>query len=471
MPLQSSGPISLRDINTEMNNGASGIISLNSFKSNGTKNSRGVTGIPSSGTISITQFYGKQAIPVVNGLVAKYTGESWNGTTLQDETGSNNNTNASKGGAISTFTSTINGLKYIYGGTTAGLQFPSTVLPSTYTCISLSKYNGASRQRILDGINNNWLSGHWGGLTGCAYHEGWIHYPNSTDYYSNTWVLSSDQNSLYRSNGIQRGTSGGSASTRLSINYGNFTGITYNSEVSDWAVYCIFVYDRTLTTSEILLMENYINSRYSILGMNKSIVAMNSYNWYTLFTRINANHTIIQTGSDPDVVLQLNSSSIFSSNTTLWYSNKIQLYSQFMVDFNINMSDGADGTSFNVGFNSTVGLFGEGPNPPGFCLTFHVWDGSRKDGIYLFDNNGNQRGYYDYAVGENVWRPVRIIYTRSTTNTWQIFFNNINIFNYSNPNNEAWVTSDSGDIFGFGSRTGGVTHNFYLRNFNLSLTE
>lgn len=462
MPLQSSGQISFSQINTEMNGGASGPISLSSFRASGSTKARGVTGIPISGQISSSNFLGKEAIPVVSGLVAKYTGESWNGNTLVDETGSGYNTNANRGGAISSTTSANNSLKYIYGGTGAGLQFPTGILPSTYTILFLTRYNGSNRSRIMDGINNNWLTGHHGGKAGVAYHEGWVHY-SDVDYYINTWVLSTDQINLYRSNGRERGTSGGTQSTRLSLHYGIHTGVTHN-ENSDWAFYCLFVYDRTLTASEILLMENYINARYKT-------VIMHVYNWYSLFNRINSNFTITQSGSDPDVQLQMNSTSTYSSNTTLWYDKKIQTYSQFVAEFEIYMSDGADGSSFNVGFNSTTaGLWGEGPNAPAFCITFHVWQ-SRTDGIYLFDSSNNQVGFYQYAVGENVWRQVRIVYTRSTTNTWQIFFNNTNIINYSNPNNETWVTNTSGSVFGFGSRTGGVTHNFYVRRFTLSVQD
>lgn len=463
MPLQDSGSISFSQINTEMNGGAAGQISLSSFRASGSTKARGVTGIPTSGQISFSNFYSKTAIPVVSGLVAKYTGESWNGTTLIDETGSGYNTNANRGGAISTNTSANNGLKYIAGGTNAGLQFPTGILPSTYTILFLTRYtSGSNRRRIMDGITNNWLSGHWDGRAGTAFHEGWLTDP-WTDLHNNTWVLSTDQINLYRSNGRVRGTTGGTQSTRLSLHYGFYTGVTYN-ENSDWAFYCLFVYDRALSLSEILLMENYINARYKT-------VIMHTYNWYSLFNRINSNFTITQAGSNPDVQLQMNSTATYSSNTTLWYSQRIQNYSQFVAEFEIYMSDGADGSSFNVGFNSTTsGLWGEGPNAPAFCLTFHVWQ-SRTDGIYLFDSANNQVGFYQYNVGENVWRPVRVVYTRSTTNTWQIFFNNTNVINYSNPNNETWVTSTSGEVFGFGSRTGGVTHDFYLRRFTLSVQD
>lgn len=441
--------------------GNGGQVSIGDFFANGSTKARGVTGIPTSGAISFDNFRGKEAIPVVSGLIGKYTGESWNGSTLVDETGSGNNTNVNRGGAISTNTSANNGLKYISGGTGAGLQFPTGILPSTYTAIFITRYTGTSRGRIMDGVNANWLSGHWGGVTGAAYHEGWVHSPAS-DYYVNTWVLSTDQVNLYRSNQRERGTSGGTASTRLSLHYGFHTGVTYN-ENSQWAFYCLFVYNRNLSTSEILQMEEYLRNRYQTL-------IMTTYNWYTLFNRINSNFTITQSGSDPDVQLQMNSTATGSSNTTLWYDKKIQNYSQFVAEFEIYMSDGADGSSFNVGFNSTGGLWGEGPNGPAFCIAFQVWD-VKANGVYLYDNSGTQVGFYAYNIGTPQWIPMRVVYTRSTTNTWQIFAANASIITYSNANNETWVTTNSGSIFGFGSRTGGVTHDCYIRRFTLSVQD
>jgi hypothetical protein len=192
-------------------------------------------------------------------------------------------------------------------------------------------------------------------------------------------------------------------------------------------------------------------------------------NWYNLFTRINSNFTIAQSGSNPDVQLQLNSTATGGSMTTLYYSQAIQNYSKFIAEFEIYTGGSGDGSSFNVGYNST-GAMSEGPNTPGFTITFQLYTGGgRSQGIYLWNNSGTQVGFYGYGIGESVWRKVSIIYNRSTTNTWQIFFNGTNVINYSNPGNESWVTSSAGSYFGFGSRTGGATHNFYVRRFTLSV--
>lgn len=194
---------------------------------------------------------------------------------------------------------------------------------------------------------------------------------------------------------------------------------------------------------------------------------MTVYNWYNLFARSNSAFTIAQSGSDPDVQLQMNSTATGSSLTTLRYNTRIQ-NSSFVAEFEINMNGSGDGASFNVGYNTTSAI-GEGPNGPAFAIGFQLYTGGgRSQGIYLWNNNGTQVGFWGYGIGEAVWRSVRIVYTRSTTNTWQIFFNGNNVINYSNPDNESWVTSTSGIYWGFGSRTGGATHNFYVRRFELT---
>jgi hypothetical protein len=72
------------------------------------------------------------------------------------------------------------------------------------------------------------------------------------------WFYSTDQNSLYRSNGVTRGSGGGAASTDLSINHGAYP------EYSDWACALVIVYNRTLNSSEYIEVENWIQSNYGI---------------------------------------------------------------------------------------------------------------------------------------------------------------------------------------------------------------
>jgi len=136
---------------------------------------------------------------------------------------------------------------FLYGDINAGIQFPTTVMhgddPNTvmdesldeYTLFHFARYfspDGAMpiRQRIFNGVKNNWLSGFWSGRSGLAYHCSWI--TKSSLDHGNVWVLSSDRRTDYRSQGEQRteGTPTG-CQRQLSINFSDD-----NSESSDWAV-------------------------------------------------------------------------------------------------------------------------------------------------------------------------------------------------------------------------------------------
>lgn len=260
MALPTSGPILFSQIRTAMNPSNSGEIRMSSLYSNGTLGARGVTGIPASGVLLFSAFLGKRGNPVPSGLIAKYSGDSWNGTTLTDETGSGYNSTATRG-TINTSTEANTPLKMIYGGTSAGIQFPSSILPTPYTLFSIARYNGSTRARIIEGINNNWLSGHWNAQTCVAYHEGWVTSSNSPNPIGTNWVLSTDQRNLYRGNKNTYGTSGGTQDCRLSIHYGTYTS---SSEVSDWAVYTILVYNRELNSTEYTAVENYLSGLYGI---------------------------------------------------------------------------------------------------------------------------------------------------------------------------------------------------------------
>jgi hypothetical protein len=111
-------------------------------------------------------------------------------------------------------------------------------------------------------VNLNWLSGFWGfgGVSGVAYHNNWV--TNlSIDYHGDNWVISTDQNNLYRSNGADRTiASGGTPSyAQLSVNWGGLY-----DETSDWAVAEVIVYTRTLTGAEIVNIEQYLKNRYNL---------------------------------------------------------------------------------------------------------------------------------------------------------------------------------------------------------------
>ena len=155
---------------------------------------------------------------------------------------------------------------FLYGSTGAGLQFPTAVMSTTsnYTLFHVARYYKPgdavpTRKRIFDGVTTNWLSGFYGGKSGVAYHHNnWLTQPQ-TNLHGDTWVLSTDQKDMYRSNGTNRTVSGysGGSSRQLSINDGSTTG-----QRSDWACAEVIVYDRELTSAEYEAVEAYLNAKY-----------------------------------------------------------------------------------------------------------------------------------------------------------------------------------------------------------------
>jgi hypothetical protein len=201
----------------------------------------------------------------ISGLVGWYLPENWTGSRWTDASTAGKHVTAYEGtinytashsgssvGASATF-------PVIYGNTSAELNFPSGILPSTYTLISMTRYNGSTKQRILDGQNGNWLSGHWSGSSGVAYHNGWL--TNQTNRHGSNWVIGVDQNSLYRSKSQSvawtNDTGGGGASMRMRLG-------SVGYEASEWMCAELIVYNRTLSSDEYTQLADYIQNKYGI---------------------------------------------------------------------------------------------------------------------------------------------------------------------------------------------------------------
>ena len=199
--------------------------------------------------------------PPVSGYIAWYDAGSISGTTWTDKTG--NGYNATIGGSgYSVTTTTGNGatasFDTLQGTTASTVVFPSGVVPSTYTLFYIARYTGGTRRRILQGQTINWLSGFWSGNTGVAYHSGWL--TPQTDIHFNNWFYSTDQKSLYRSNGVTRSTSGGGAtSDTIAINSGQWAG-----ESSDFMIAEIIVYASELNSTDYAAVESYLATKYGV---------------------------------------------------------------------------------------------------------------------------------------------------------------------------------------------------------------
>ena len=191
-------------------------------------------------------------------------------------------------------------------------------------------------------------------------------------------------------------------------------------------------------------------------------------NWYTTFTVVqNGSYAPNLSGTDPNKQYQLASASVGGTNNQLYNTLRMQDKSSFVMYFEIYIPSGAaaDSIYFFCGAQNRPGSEDDPQN--GFILNFDVFSGNpRGRGIFLINGVGEGTVRASdlttpFMVDE--WRPVKIKYTKGTTNTWVIDYNNTTLFTYSDPNNASWVSSDSGSYWGIGSRTGGSKGDYYIR--------
>ena len=205
-----------------------------------------------------------QAPPVTEGLIAHYNVRSWTGSQWSDLSGSGNHVTEIGGTSPISVAQPFGSPPYLYGASTASMKFPVGILPSAnYTLFFVMRYNGAARNRLLNGLSQNWLSGFWAGKSGIAYHGDmgtctWLT-QSTTDVHGNDWVVGTDLSNSFRSNGVDRTIQSRECSNfdRLAI---NAWGKGPANETSDFAVQFILVYNRSLATAEILRVEAWLTA-------------------------------------------------------------------------------------------------------------------------------------------------------------------------------------------------------------------
>ena len=163
-----------------------------------------------------------------NGLHARYTYKSWNQEwkTWGDVSGNNRDGKASGSGFSSGCDRNQNGwdgvVCSVRGNVNSRVTFGDGSIPPTFTICSVSRYNGPSRGRILNG-DSNWLHGHWAGYVGVAYYEGWKTPVPSTSTPQLDWLLFCGQNAppnIFLANGraVSNGAGGGRSNIAFGIN-------------------------------------------------------------------------------------------------------------------------------------------------------------------------------------------------------------------------------------------------------------
>jgi hypothetical protein len=194
----------------------------------------------------------------IPGLSGRYIVASAESSKWKDISGNSNH------GIVDRGSISKEGTSYVKGGTGDGLKFPAAVLDSNsnYTLFYVGRYNGVAKGRIFDGTDRNWLSTWWNARVGVAHHNGWMTPWENSIHGDDAWVQGTDSVGIYRTNGVDRVTApnNNQGPSQITINSGQ------TNEFSDWAFKEVIIYNRKLTSEEILKVEKYLKDKYMSAG-------------------------------------------------------------------------------------------------------------------------------------------------------------------------------------------------------------
>jgi len=265
-----------------------------------------------------------------------YFAKKWTPDILMENSG-NTTKNAITSGTI---TKTIGkgygasvDIDYITGNTQSKIIWPNGSIPSNFTILSLTRYTGGSRGRILQSSYGNWLHGHWGGIRGVIYYEGWKANTNNNIGINNSWLCCISKNGGSKPNnilfdGIPSGTNtGGSSggSFKLCIND--------QYENSDWALNCVIIWDKHLTDEEMYLLNYY------------TYIYMNTGNFDEFEARF------VSTGSIQNENIR-NTNNVSDDTDIFKFYNTLYIYTRLyindIIDTNVNTSERSNTNNTNI---------------------------------------------------------------------------------------------------------------------------
>jgi gliding motility-associated-like protein len=140
--------------------------------------------------------------------------------------------------------------------------YNNTNFTPPYTVVYTGKQTGTTRNRLLDGVNNNWLLGWWAGSKGAAYYEGFVNYSNGasdSDAYVYTGTSDGNTSQIYENGTLLTSNSGGLAGP-------NGISMGSSGEFSDADFTELFIFNSVVSSEDRQLVENSSGGYYGFIN-------------------------------------------------------------------------------------------------------------------------------------------------------------------------------------------------------------
>ena len=228
------------------------------------------------------------------GLLSYYSGDSLDGAGTWNDLISGNNISqgvntlktytSSKKDSTNTVIQGLNNYKYLGGNTSSIVIFPFLLDAANYTFIWVARYAGIAINTLNTDVNTDsgagnskyiftnisypgstgdyttpykWISGFSNVTSGVAIHNNWSATQASL---GNNWIIGVDQNNLFRANGVNVAGNTNISSGKFKIGINDPT----STNKSDFMIATAMFFNYKLPLSSILLLENWLATRYSI---------------------------------------------------------------------------------------------------------------------------------------------------------------------------------------------------------------
>jgi hypothetical protein len=325
----------------------------------------------------------------------------------------------------------LGNINYLTGGTSSIISWPSGSIPSNFTILSLTRYTGGSRHRILtsDRSGGNFLHGHWGydydrnnyKGRGCVHYDGW-----KSDWRSpvlgnlDDWLCCIGKNSGSTPNnilfdGVPSGIdNGGVGGYKLCIND--------IGENSDWAFACVIIWDYHLTDEDCVFYNSLIQTYLKTGGSIKNIFKDNNIYLNNNCYFKNSNNFKFLTSNDfyitSNWIINSNSNSnIYNLNKGSIGINKINPSSSYKLDVNgiinttsnISLFEGFSWSSYNSEIRCPK--TNNSLNSPSSLINDFVIKSQSNKKLILTNGNNNEALFLNSGnIGIGITNPSSIIH-------------------------------------------------------------